>query len=340
VPTVGDATSNEVYDDMLFVGGSAGPTGGLDIKISGGTLQPNTAYAVSIYAYDGINATMTSTTNTRVANWLDGNSADALMVQTSFTVNQPPTTLDQYKFSDIAYTDATGKLFLKGRRVTAADLSVYVDALAVDVAVEPTLEVNTTTGAMRILNEQAVGFDLSYYEVRSPSGSLNLGGWTSLDDAEGNPPTDPAGSGWSEVQPPGSSANLLSELRLEGMTTLAPGSDPLSLGSPFTVGGTQDVRFYYAGPNDTRLQGGIVKFVSTGVPGDHNGDGSVDAADYVAWRKDPGSFGGEPGGYNSWRQNFGEPSPGGGGDAAVPEPTSGVLLMLVAVGCLVWRSRD
>jgi hypothetical protein len=39
--------------------------------------------------------------------------------------------------------------------------------------------------------------------------------------------------------------------------------------------------------------------------GDHNGDGSVDAADYVAWRKDPANFGGNPAGYNEWRQNFG-----------------------------------
>jgi hypothetical protein len=38
---------------------------------------------------------------------------------------------------------------------------------------------------------------------------------------------------------------------------------------------------------------------AAGVPGDHNDDGTVDAADYVAWRKAPGMFGGEPGGYNT-----------------------------------------
>jgi hypothetical protein len=41
-------------------------------------------------------------------------------------------------------------------------------------------------------------------------------------------------------------------------------------------------------------------------PGDHNGDGIVDAADYPAWRKLPGNYGGDPGGYNTWRENFGE----------------------------------
>jgi hypothetical protein len=339
VPTTAP-TLNQIYDDFLFVGGSAGATGGLDITISGGALQPNTAYTVSIYAYDGIDANMQSGTPNRVANWMDGNSADATILTTNFTINQPPTTDDQYKFSGLAYTDGAGQLSLKGRRVTAADLAVYVNAVAIDVPVELTLEVNTTTGATRILNEQGISFDLSYYEIRSTSGSLSLGGWTSLDDAEGNPPTDPAGSGWSEVAPPGSTANLLSELRLEGMNTLDP-TDELPLGSAFAVGGTADVRFFYAGPNDTALQGGIVKFVSTGVPGDHNGDGSVDAADYVAWRKTPDAFGGTPGGYNLWRQNFGEPSPGGGqGEAAVPEPTSVVSVMLIAFGCLVRRSRN
>ena len=38
--------------------------------------------------------------------------------------------------------------------------------------------------------------------------------------------------------------------------------------------------------------------------GDYNRDDQVDAADYVIWRKDPTSHGGDPG-YNTWRSNFG-----------------------------------
>jgi hypothetical protein len=45
-----------------------------------------------------------------------------------------------------------------------------------------------------------------------------------------------------------------------------------------------------------------------GQPGDHNGDGIVNQADYVAARKLPGSFGGDPGAYNSFKENFGEGS--------------------------------
>jgi hypothetical protein len=65
------------------------------------------------------------------------------------------------------------------------------------------------------------------------------------------------------------------------------------------------------------------------LAGDFNGDGSVNAADYVVWRK------GEPGGtfdqddYNDWRMNFSSPSGNGSlAGAAVPEP--GALIHLVA----------
>jgi hypothetical protein len=67
-----------------------------------------------------------------------------------------------------------------------------------------------------------------------------------------------------------------------------------------------------------------------GVPGDYNGDGTVDAADYVAWRKDPATFGGDPG-YDTWVQNYGNPSVGSGGGGAVPEPATAMLLTAAGV---------
>jgi hypothetical protein len=71
---------------------------------------------------------------------------------------------------------------------------------------------------------------------------------------------------------------------------------------------------------------------SEGLPGDYNGDGSVDAADYVVWRKDPDAFGGDPGGYNTWRMNFDAPDGAGSGLAAggVPEPAA-LLLAVIAM---------
>ncbi len=66
------------------------------------------------------------------------------------------------------------------------------------------------------------------------------------------------------------------------------------------------------------------------IPGDFNHDGTVEAADYVAWRK----TGGSTDDYNEWQTNFGAMlDPGGGAIAGslnetVPEP-AGALLMLV-----------
>ena len=49
------------------------------------------------------------------------------------------------------------------------------------------------------------------------------------------------------------------------------------------------------------------------VPGDYNGDGSVDAADYVVWRKTDGD---NPAGYGLWRTNFADTLAGTGGQLA------------------------
>jgi hypothetical protein len=74
---------------------------------------------------------------------------------------------------------------------------------------------------------------------------------------------------------------------------------------------------------------------SAALVGDHNGDGVVDAADYVAWRKDPDANGGDPDGYDDWVTDFGESNLGSGGGqsvGAVPEPA---LLPLAGIAGLV-----
>lgn len=79
------------------------------------------------------------------------------------------------------------------------------------------------------------------------------------------------------------------------------------------------------------------------VVGDYNGNGSVDAADYVVWRRNEGTsnmllndpIGGTIGGpqYDQWRAHFGQPPGSGAGvgtSAAVPEPSTLVMLVLAA----------
>ncbi len=82
-----------------------------------------------------------------------------------------------------------------------------------------------------------------------------------------------------------------------------------------------------------------------GVPGDYNGNGVVDEADYVLWRNggpllnEVSSLGTvDQSDYDAWRAAFGNTSGSGSGlgSEAVPEPTS---LSLVILGSLLLKSR-
>jgi hypothetical protein len=89
-------------------------------------------------------------------------------------------------------------------------------------------------------------------------------------------------------------------------------------------------------------QGVFVSSAVAHLPGDFNDDGTVDAADYVVWRKNDGT----QDGYDTWRTNFGRTLIAGSGSisfeqdlsAAIPEP-AGILLVSLAMSILVMRHR-
>lgn len=90
------------------------------------------------------------------------------------------------------------------------------------------------------------------------------------------------------------------------------------------------------------------------VPGDYNGDGLVDAADYTVWRDHLGSevhteVDGDKSGvvdqgdFDIWHDDFGHHGGGGAlaaGNAAVPEPSSGLLAIICSAILLVYRTRS
>jgi autotransporter-associated beta strand protein len=80
--------------------------------------------------------------------------------------------------------------------------------------------------------------------------------------------------------------------------------------------------------------------ITTGAaspPGDYNLDGSVNAADYVVWRKNPAGF--PANAYDVWRASFGNPPGSGSGldGAAVPEPGAAVIAIGLCIAAAANR---
>jgi len=72
------------------------------------------------------------------------------------------------------------------------------------------------------------------------------------------------------------------------------------------------------------------------IPGDYNGDGVVDAADFVMWRDTIGTT--EK--YTEWRTNFGNTSGNGSAlQATVPEPSTWILFLMVGATLAIYRGQ-
>jgi hypothetical protein len=78
------------------------------------------------------------------------------------------------------------------------------------------------------------------------------------------------------------------------------------------------------------------------LPGDFNGDGSVDAADYVVWRANDGT----QADYNTWRSDFGRTLTSGSGEAnlsaveTASTPTSQFTVLATSSGSSATTSSD
>jgi hypothetical protein len=218
-----------------------------------------------------------------------------------------------------------------------------------------TLQVNTVTGKMNLLNTSTLTeFDIDLLKITSEGDSLLPAGWNSLTDHdfEGSGAPNGTGNGWEELGTP--NTGELAEAFLQGSSPIGT-SATIDLGIGYnTATNAQDLSFIFR-LSDGSIYSGLVDYISTpGVPGDYNSDGTVNAADYTVWRNNLGasvSLPNEGAGitsgtvtvedYDYWKTQFGATSSSAGAASAVPEPPAVVvaLLGIVVAGCLVKSRR-
>jgi hypothetical protein len=183
------------------------------------------------------------------------------------------------------------------------------------------------------------------------AGGVNLGGATSLAMELGG---TAAGTQYDQIHVAGQLAlgGGLSVSLISGFTPAAGDSfDLLDWGSIAGTFSSLSLPTLGSGLEwDTSqlYSAGVVSVNLSGVPGDYNGDGAVNAADFVQWRKGgplanesvtPGTV--DASDYDAWRARFGNlsGSGAGSGSSAVPEPAAVLVLMTAAMTMGLSRLR-
>lgn len=183
------------------------------------------------------------------------------------------------------------------------------------------LNIDLASGAATIENESPFSVGLTGYTVGSAAGALDpdWAGLRSLDDAA-----------WDEAGI--SSATAVAELNADPTTSaLALASDAKASLGRLYAGGAQDVTFEFT------LQGlelpllGEVKYVVS--PVDVEPDGDVDGADFLELQRSGGSL------TTAWGAAFGDGVVAGTSVAAVPEPNSVTICIVLSLSAMVIPRR-
>jgi hypothetical protein len=208
------------------------------------------------------------------------------------------------------------------------------------------LVIDPASGNAQLQNQSSFDVNIDSLLITSTINALDPVGWNGL--AESGVAGWTAGTG---------AANRLAEGNLTGSTLLAANGGTRAIGKPINSAVIMDetdvvLEYHIAGGGAVSVIGGVefAALAAPGVAGDYNGNGAVDAADYVQWRNGgplqnegatPNTVTVED--YNFWRARFGATSGSGSANSsAVPEPSAAILLLLFAMsiaGPLVGRPR-
>ena len=212
------------------------------------------------------------------------------------------------------------------------------------------IEVNKTTGAVSLKNTATAPLSIDFLKISSVGGALSTANWNSLDDQNfgaidgpdgGAVAGDTPGEGWDQAG--GSNANQLVEQFLSGAGSTIAANSSISLGNAFNTAtfgaGVDGDLIFQFGLNGGALITSTVAYVGGGLPGDFNGSGKVDGADFLLWQRNFGQPGFDAASLATWKANFGS----GAAEAvagAVPEPaTIGLIAMAGAALAASRRKR-
>jgi hypothetical protein len=232
------------------------------------------------------------------------------------------------------------------RSAIAAALFVAIRAVGVAAAGEILmLQVDPASGLTLLRNQTAQTVEITGYRLVSETGALDVAGWNPI--ANGNelpaqfPPDNGVddGADWEVALNP--SSNELVEWYVTGSSPFHAGQQ-LNLGNAVNPAGMPALEFTYTLADETLIVGDV-RYES--IPplqpaGDYNNDGSVDAADYVVWRKS--NISGQQG-YSDWRINFGRMAVAGkalASFASVPESASVTLVIIALLWILARRASE
>lgn len=227
-----------------------------------------------------------------------------------------------------------GAAFDPGPAKLVAGFSVDVEDLAfryfdpvLDQVFEPTVEylgekiynslilnIDPDTGQATIENESPHDVDLTGYTVKSGLGELNPG-WAGI---RGNDATN-----WVEAGI--SATTVLSELNQNPATAplLLTAGSTVSLGALYTGDGTnQDVTFNFILAGSQSQISSVVKYTSLALPGDFDGDGEVDGADFLQYQRTDVLQ------IPIWQTNYGSGTTSVASVSQIPEPASLALALL------------